>query len=215
MLYSEDIEQKLSEANTNLTQAQDNLRNLQSLHQTALAKIEAISSERQSRSFEALSGTDTRQRKALDLLNAHYLTAQIEAENYASAVAEAERRLTAAEQAVATVTEQSAALKCLTNIQEFKQAALELDACLSDFLKIYARFEDAANSIRRTTNAPSRDSVRVYSRRSMASALLPQRNVWELEMIAPSARTSFLEICQQWSENATVYCKARLNGAAE
>jgi hypothetical protein len=214
-LYAEDLEQRLSNANLALRESTDNVQKLHSLHATALAKIQALDSERKSRSYEALSGGDARQIKALDLINAHFLTAHIEAENYGHAIDEAQTRVRAAQVTVTAVNEQLKCTAALVSIQEMKQAALECDAALSDFLRSYRKLTEVSTAVRNVTGGPNRDSVRVYSKRCLATALLSEKLTFDLEQLAPRERSTYSEICEKWADLAEHHCRAKLNGAAE
>jgi tetratricopeptide (TPR) repeat protein len=211
----EDLEARISQANIHLHQSQDALAKLRALLRTALTRVQALSDERKSLSFDALSDLNASAVKKLESLNLQSGVARLQVENYESAVQEAEQRLKSAESAANIVQEQVRATAALADVAEMKQAGLACDGALSDFLLALDKLEQAAIRINRTTGGPSRDAIRVYSKRAITSALMARRNTFDVEHLAPSARTSYSEICIAWGTNATVWCKSKLNGSSE
>ena len=98
----------------------------------------------------------------------------------------------------------------LERLDDLNDAAISCDLALKSFLKSFDALEKQASSIAAATGHPSREILRVLSKRALQTALLGQVRVFDLGALSPAERITFSEISTGWSKITQVWCAQRL-----
>jgi hypothetical protein len=171
-----------------------------------------LAEQRRSLSYLAHSGDDAA-RVELSRINQASLTATLDAENVASALQECERRLSQAELEHTQALDRLRAHETLSQVNDLIQVGVDLDCHLKQFLSAFDKFEAVVIKINSVAGLPGRDILFALSRRALATHLMARKNVFELEHLAPAARTSFSDISAAWARAVSEYCQRKLNKA--
>jgi hypothetical protein len=205
-----DLDCRLKQAADLVQLSKDNLRHLQTKRVDAERRLHAMSQERKELSYGAHTGNDETARKELDHLNSASISGTLEVENLDSAITQAERLLAKAEKDHALALEHVRAAETLDHISALIEAGAAIDKHLNAALEEFNRLENSALQIFQFCNSPTVQQVRVFSKKALASIFLPKRQVFETELLAPNARTTFSAITQQWANLARSICERKL-----
>jgi hypothetical protein len=208
-LAADTLDGQLKQANDLVHVARDNLRTLQTARVDAERRLHAMAEERAELSYAAHTG-HAKAKEELQLLNSASISGTLECENLASAVTEAERLLGKAEQDHAIALEHVRAAQTLDHICGLIEAGAAVDGHLNAFLEEFNRLENLALQVFGFCNIPTVQQVRVFSKNALSSVLLPKRDVFGTDTLAPSARVTFSAITYQWAALARSICERKL-----
>jgi hypothetical protein len=210
---ADDLALALATASDFLDSAKSKLHHFEARHSDAVRRIEILSSDRAKLSYAALSSDNESLQTQLHDLNQASLSATLEVENLASAVAEAKMRVAEAEQAHALALTRMKASETLRDLAALKQLSTELDACLGDFCVVFGKFQALAYA---TLTATGRDTastggiIRVMSQRALKTALAVHHQTFDLDRLVLKDRTSFRTATDNWANAVQSYCHSKL-----
>jgi hypothetical protein len=191
------------------------------------AKLADIGRQRAELSYDAHLG-DKQAQAHLEKLHTAAAKADSEHISIDAAVSTAQSRVAAAERAVTKAQAAAKAQQILDLLPGLREHGKLLDKALLDLIDNYEKFQNTARTIRALTNpgtdaagmplstekaVPSEALMRVGCKRALIAGLC--QTDLEVERLAPSAKHSFSEIVDGWSESIRHWAGRRLNGAAE
>jgi hypothetical protein len=207
------VDAAVVEANAAVKAARETLDHLRGRKLVSEAKAADLGSERTQISFRGHGSGDPAALSRLSVIHREISEHSSELASIESAIAEAERRVKQAEGAAARALEKQHARETLVLLDDLSTAGADCDRALKAFLQAFDRLEKTAAAAYRVTGTPSHEIVAALGRRALCSALLSHKRVFELEQLAPTARTTFAAMAAAWSRVVRHWCNQRLGVA--
>jgi uncharacterized membrane protein YkoI len=190
--------------------ARETLDRLQNQKAVAERHNADLATERQRISFRAHTD-DKVARKRLSEIHREVAEHGSEMISLDAAIAEAQQRVTGAEADATHALEQQRAREALDLLEVLREHAAGCDSAVRSFLLSYDQLDRAAARLAGITNGPSRDQVRSWSKRALATALLGHRATFDfVDATPPSDRHSFAQGADAWALRIAGWAQQRL-----